>query len=181
MHVLSKELLGVGGAAVRLVSVVQRLGLYRPSTDAALGLDLLDSDFGAVMDLDAPFGRRPGEARRLAQDELGGALRLEQGRSGKQSCGGEAKLAMGGHGSVLVIPHGRRQVLWWDGASPAQGPKREKPSMEGFSFVVARARNVQNFNITLRVPLTCGAPALEADTLTRPVEESQAPRLRRVK
>ena len=77
-HVVGNELSGVFGAAVGLVAVVHGADFHRASAHAALGIEPVEKELGAQVELDAQLGRRAGEGGRLPQHDAAFALRLCQ-------------------------------------------------------------------------------------------------------
>jgi hypothetical protein len=57
-HIVSDQLLGIGGTAIRFVPVVELTDFYPASTGSALGVELVEKQLGAGMKLDAQLGRR---------------------------------------------------------------------------------------------------------------------------
>ena len=82
--VLADQALGVGDRCLRLVAVVEGDEFELPAADAAGGVGLGEGGSDAALHLDAEFGRRSGESRRLAEDDaIDGDAVLGRCRPGK--------------------------------------------------------------------------------------------------
>ena len=77
-HLVGNQLAGVLGAAVGLVAVVHGADLHHALAHAALGVELVKKEFGALVELHAQLRRRAGEGRRLPQHDAPLALRTRQ-------------------------------------------------------------------------------------------------------
>ena len=89
-HVIGNQLAGVLGAAVRLVTIVQVADFNLALAHAALGVDLVKTDLGPLVKLDAQLRGRTGKGGRLAKDDLAVGLgpgNVETGQHG--GAGGE--------------------------------------------------------------------------------------------
>jgi hypothetical protein len=68
-RVVREQLAGVLGAAVRLVAVVEAHEFDGPAVHAALRVDLVEAEPGALVELDAELGGRAGEGGGLRQQD----------------------------------------------------------------------------------------------------------------
>ena len=87
-HVVGNQLFGVLHAAGRLIAIVELADFNLLARHAALGVDLVEADFGALVKLDAELRGGPGERRRLSQNDLAVGLGARHAETSQHGCTG---------------------------------------------------------------------------------------------